>query len=57
MKLKAKRDFHHQGKQHKQGDELELPDHEAKPLIDSGHVEPHPEQGAAQQQQQKPPQH
>jgi hypothetical protein len=61
MKLKAKRDFNHAGRQHKQGDEFEVPDHEAKQLIDGGHAEAHPEgqkSGAPSQQQQagaKPP--
>ena len=54
MKLKAKKDFNHQGRQHKAGDELEVPDHEAKQLIDAGHAEAHPESqkpgGTGQQQ-------
>lgn len=58
MKLKAKKDFNHQGRQHKAGEELEMPDHEAKQHIDAGNVEESQKPGGTGQQQQgggKPP--
>lgn len=44
MKVKAKHDFTHQGKQHKQGDVLDVPPDQAKQLQDAGHADPHTEE-------------
>lgn len=43
MKLKVKNPFSHEGKNYKQGDTLDVPDHQAHELISKGHVEEHKE--------------
>lgn len=41
MKVKAKKNFKHQGKDVQAGDTVEMPDHEAQTHINQGNVEPH----------------
>lgn len=45
MKVKAKHAFNHQGKNVKPGDLLDVPDHDARNLIQQGHVEQHTAEG------------
>ena len=52
MKLKAKRPFSHKGKSYKEGEHLEVPEHEGKDLVKQGHAEEHKDKPEDESQEQ-----